>query len=370
MLLRPAVAACRRATAAAAPRAGWRTAAPASYSSFSASSTSHFSTSRTDGEDAPAGPTAAIAEPSSTDATDATDTTTAVTPVPDKTASSPAPTFPANLRLDDPAALAAPSPLDAVGSLRSAPAFLDNGTQPLPYLTPTVGDLTLDVASFDDNASPSVAQVTLDPAVFAVPVRRDIVQRVVQWQLAKRRQGTHRNKDISEVSGSGRKPWKQKGTGRARAGHIRPPHWRGGARAHPKRPRNYGYKLQKRVRNQGLRSALSAKVLEGAIHVVDPDTLPSHKTAHLQAWLAERELDSVLVVDGPECHHWLELAAGNIPQVDVLPQQGANVYDIVRRRDLILTTRGVEALTERVMKTGRNLRKKKSAVGSPAALEQ
>ena len=218
-------------------------------------------------------------------------------------------------------------------------------------------NLTLPVHAF--NSTETLGTVTLDPKVFGQPVRRDIVQRVVKWQLAKRRQGTHKQKNISEVSGSGKKPWAQKGTGRARAGHRRPPHWRSGARAFPKVPRDYSYKLQKKVRNQGLRSVLSAKILEGAVHIVDGDTMESHKTGPLVEWLAERNVDSAVIVDDDfEESDMLSMATNNIPRVLLLPQQGVNVYDIMKRRDLILTKKGLEMLTERVLTTGRPAGKK------------
>jgi large subunit ribosomal protein L4 len=240
-------------------------------------------------------------------------------------------TLPPNLRLSDPMILKPATPLDLSGANRGQPELLNHTFTD----TSKPPSLKLPVQNF--NSSDSTESVELDPSVFAQPVRRDLVHRVVKWQLAKRRQGTHRQKNISEVSGSGRKPWQQKGTGRARAGHRRPPHWRGGARAFPKRPRDYSYKLQKRVRNQGLRSALSAKVLEGAIHIVDGDTIDTHKTAPLVSWLSEREIDSAVIVDSDDgMNSLLEMAVGNIPNVQLVPQRGANVYDIVRRRDLIL----------------------------------
>ena len=259
--------------------------------------------------------------------------------------------MPSNLSLDDPHVLEEASPLDMHGAKRGQPE-----TTPASMSSPT---LELPIQNFHDNQISGNTQ--LNHKIFAHPIRRDLVHRVVKWQLAKRRQGTHKQKNISEVSGSGRKPWKQKGTGKARAGHRRPPHWRGGARAFPKVPRDYSFKLQKKVRNQGLKSALSAKVLEGAIHVVDVTSMNTHKTAALVSWLAEREIDSALIVDGDETNDNLNLAASNIPRVRMMPQRAANVYDIVQKRDLILTTEGLKELTHRILTTGGSKGKKKAA---------
>ena len=237
---------------------------------------------------------------------------------------------PSNLSIEDPFVLEPATPLDVHGANRGQP-------EPVNDFSDVTHPPNLEIPVQNFNSSKSLETITLDPEVFAQPVRRDIVHRVVKWQLARRRQGTHKQKNISEVSGSGRKPWQQKGTGRARAGHRRPPHWRGGARAFAKRPRDYSYKLQKRVRNQGMRSALSAKVLEGALHIVDGETLESHKTAPLVSWLAERDIDSAVIVDADDSDNGLlEFAVGNIPDVLLLEHCGANVYDIVKRRDLIM----------------------------------
>ena len=280
-------------------------------------------------------------------------------------------TLPSNLNITDPYIFETPTALDLSGANRGQPEVSNvaknaketndaNATEKdsQPSFPPS---LDLPIQSFQsENGNTTGDIVSLNPDVFAQPVRRDIVQRVIKWQLAKRRQGTHKQKNISEVSGSGRKPWQQKGTGRARAGHRRPPHWRGGARAFAKVPRDYTYKLQKRVRNMGLRSALSAKVLENAIHIVDVSTMTTHKTAALVSWLAEKDVDSALFVDGEQVNETLELAIGNIPRVALLPQLGANVYDIVKQRDLILTKEGLESLTRRVLATGRPKEKRRA----------
>jgi len=293
---------------------------------------------------------------------DASPSTTATT-----TTTTPVTTgFPTNLTMDDPDAVLPATPLDLVGAGQGQPEadsqlFVDISSPP---------NLTLPVQSFASSstttttstADANLGTVSLHPDIFGQPVRRDIVQRVIKWQLAGRRQGTHKQKNISEVSGSGKKPWAQKGTGRARAGHRRPPHWRGGARAFAKVPRDYSYKLNKRVRNQGLRSALSAKVLEGTLHIVDVSTLESHKTAPVVSWLSEREVDSAFIVDGNEMNSMLALAAGNIPRVEMNTPRGANVYDIVKHRDLILTKEGLDALVERILTSGRPHSKKTAVV--------
>ena len=294
-------------------------------------------------------------------------------------------TLPPNLTLADPSAVEPGSFLDEVGASQGMMGFARRDTGLMVGMKSLDGvampdgtieglpSLEIPIESFSSGPSESLTTVSLNEEVFAAPVRRDLVQRVVVWQRARRRQGTHRQKNISEVSGSGKKPWQQKGTGRARAGHRRPPHWRGGARAHPKRPRDYSFKLQKRVKNKALRAALSAKVLEGAIRVVDKTTLETHKTAPMAEWLAEREVDSALVIDAKasddaedssraDASQLLSLSCGNIMNVDVISFEGANVYDIVRRKDLILTVDGLESLTSWVLNTGKSSLKKKSAV--------
>jgi large subunit ribosomal protein L4 len=193
-----------------------------------------------------------------------------------------------------------------------------------------------------------VGDIDLADEVFGLPVRRDILARVVNWQLAKRRAGTHKTKGISEISGTTRKPYKQKGTGRARQGSLRSPQFRGGATIFGPVVRSHGFSLQKKVRRLGLKCALSAKQAEGRLVVIDAATVGEAKTKALRARLAALGWESVLIIDGATVDEGFARAARNLPKVDVLPQQGANVYDILRRDTLVLTRAAVEHLEARL----------------------
>ncbi|MGQ0676291.1 MAG: 50S ribosomal protein L4 [Rhodospirillales bacterium] len=194
----------------------------------------------------------------------------------------------------------------------------------------------------------SAGTVELDDAVFGATVRDDILARLVHWQLAKRRAGTHKTKGISEIQGTTKKPWRQKGTGRARQGSLRAPHFRGGARIFGPVPRDHGYDLPKQVRRLGLVSALSSKQAEGKLVVLDAAKLDKPKTKELAQRLDKLGLASALLIDGPQIDANFARAARNIPGIDVLPPQGANVYDILRRDVLVLTKAAVEALEARL----------------------
>ncbi len=190
--------------------------------------------------------------------------------------------------------------------------------------------------------------VELSDAVFGAKVRADILARLVHWQLAKRRAGTHKAKGISDIAGTTKKPWRQKGTGRARQGSLRSPQFRGGARIFGPVVRDHGYDLPKQVRKLGLVTALSAKRADGKLVVLDAAKAASHKTKDLAARFGRLGLNSALVIDGPELDQNFVRAARNIPGIDVLPQQGANVYDILRRDVLVLTRAAVEHLEARL----------------------
>jgi large subunit ribosomal protein L4 len=193
-----------------------------------------------------------------------------------------------------------------------------------------------------------VGDIELADEVFGLPVRRDILARVVNWQLAKRRAGTHKTKGISEIQGTTRKPYKQKGTGRARQGSLRSPQFRGGARIFGPVVRSHAFDLQKKVRRLGLKTALSAKQSEGKLSVIEAARIAEHKTKALRTRLAALGWDSVLIIDGPTVDEALARAARNLPRVDLLPQQGANVYDILRRDRLVLTREAVRHLEARL----------------------
>ena len=192
-----------------------------------------------------------------------------------------------------------------------------------------------------------VGDIELSEAVFGLPVRRDILARVVNWQLSKRRAGTHKAKGISEISGTTKKPYKQKGTGRARQGSLRSPQFRGGAVIFGPVVRSHEFGLQKKVRRLGLKTALSAKQAEGKLVVVDEARLDDAKTKALRSRFEALGWGSVLIIDGAVNESFAR-AARNLPKVDVLPEQGANVYDILRRDTLVLTRAAVQQLEARL----------------------
>ena len=201
------------------------------------------------------------------------------------------------------------------------------------------------VINIDNKA---VGELELDEAIFGVQPRKDILARVVNWQLAKRRAGTHKTKGISDIQGTTKKPYKQKGTGHARQGSLRSPQFRGGAVIFGPVVRSHAYDLQKKVRKLGLKMALSAKAAEGKLTILDEAAVKQAKTKALAGKFGKLGWSSVLIIDGPEVDEGFARAARNIPGVDVLPQQGANVYDILRRDTLVLTKAAVEKLQERL----------------------
>ncbi len=205
--------------------------------------------------------------------------------------------------------------------------------------------MKLDVINLD---SQNVGQIDLADEVFGVAVRADILHRMVNWQLARRQRGTHKTKTISEISGTTKKPYKQKGTGRARQGSMRSAQFRGGSTIFGPVVRSHAHDLPKKVRKLALRTALSAKAADGKLVVLDAASVDSHKTKELAARFAKLGWSKVLVVDGAELNVNFARAARNIPHVDVLPQQGANVYDILRADTLVLTKDAVQALEARL----------------------
>jgi len=193
-----------------------------------------------------------------------------------------------------------------------------------------------------------VGDIDLMDEVFGVAVRADILGRMVNWQLAKRRAGTHKTKERGEVRGTTAKPFRQKGTGRARQGSVRSPLLRGGGVTFGPRPRSHAFGLPKKVRRLALKSALSAKQADGKLVVVDEVQLDSPKTKALVERIAGFGWASALIIGGAAIDENFVRAAANIPAVDVLPQQGINVYDILRRDTLVLTRDAVRHLEERL----------------------
>ena len=193
----------------------------------------------------------------------------------------------------------------------------------------------------------AVGNTELPDALFAAVPRKDIIARVIHWQMAKRRAGTHKTKGMGEVSGTTKKPYKQKGTGNARQGSLRAPQFRTGGRVHGPVVRSHEYDLPKKVRRLGLISALSLKQAEGKLIVLDAAAGGNGKTKDLQAKLDTLGWSSVLIVDRAVDPVFLR-ASSNIVGVDILPTVGANVHDIIRHDVLVVTTAGVEGLVERL----------------------
>ncbi len=198
----------------------------------------------------------------------------------------------------------------------------------------------------------SAGTIDLQDAIFGLEPRKDILQRMVRYQLLKRMAGTHHAQDRSEVRVTGKKMYKQKGTGQARHGDKSVPQWRGGGKAHGPKPRSHAIDLPKKVRALALRHALSAKVKAGELVILDAAISNEAKTAALKAQFAKLAWTNALIIDGAELHDGFARAARNIPNIDVLPVQGINVYDILRRKKLVLTKAAIVALEARFSKTG------------------
>jgi large subunit ribosomal protein L4 len=205
--------------------------------------------------------------------------------------------------------------------------------------------MKLDVIKLDGAKAGSV---DLDDAIFGIDeIRGDILQRVVTWQLAKRRSGNHKIQVRNEVSRTGKKMYKQKGTGGARHGSRRAAQFVGGAKAHGPVVRSHAFDLPKKIRALALRHALSSKAKAGSLVVLDSVVLTEAKTAALRATFDKIGLKNALVIAGPEVDANFKLAARNIPNVDVLPNAGLNVYDVLRRQTLVLTKDAIVAISAR-----------------------
>jgi large subunit ribosomal protein L4 len=189
--------------------------------------------------------------------------------------------------------------------------------------------------------------VELSDAVFGLEPRADILQRMVRYQLAKRRSGTVSVKDRSEINRTGHKAYKQKGTGQARHGSRRANLFRGGGRSFGPKPRSFAIDLPKKVRALALKHALSSKAKTKTLMLIDTIELKDGKTKELKSRFAKLGLGSALIIDGAEVHAAFARAARNLPRVDVLPVQGINVYDILRHDTLVLTKAALEALEAR-----------------------
>jgi large subunit ribosomal protein L4 len=205
--------------------------------------------------------------------------------------------------------------------------------------------MKIDVLKLDASKSGSI---DLNDDVFGIAeIRADILQRCVNWQLAKRRAGTHKVQTRNENSRTGKKMYKQKGTGGARHGSRRAPQFVGGSRAFGPVVRSHEFSLPKKVRKLALRHALSSKAKSGDLIVLENAELKEAKTATLKAKLAKLGLTNALVIAGPAVEENFGRASRNLPQIDVLPDAGLNVYDVLRRHKLVLTRAAVDAIQAR-----------------------
>lgn len=205
------------------------------------------------------------------------------------------------------------------------------------------------MATFDviDKSGEKVSSIELDDAVFAAPVNENLFYEVIKWQQARRRQGTHHVRNRSMVSGGGAKPWRQKGTGRARHGSTRASQWVGGGRAMGPRPRSYDYALPKKVRRGALRSALSLRAREGRLVILDAFDLPETKTKEARRVLEGLGLHKALIVEDRGNVN-VSRSVRNLPTFQVLPPEGLNLRDILRYDSLVLTKEVAKKVEERL----------------------
>jgi len=205
--------------------------------------------------------------------------------------------------------------------------------------------MKLALQSFDGKAT---GDITLDKDIFGLPIREDILNSMVKYQLAKRRQGSHKTKTRAEVSATGKKAFAQKGTGNARASTLDTPRHRGGGTAHGPVVRDHSITLNKKVRALAMKTALSSKAANKQLIVVKDAVMKTHKTKPMVDALAKMNVKNAVIVTGKEIDANFDRATNNIPCIDVLSIDGANVYDILRRDNLVLTEEAVKALTEKL----------------------
>ncbi|ADI25181.1 50S ribosomal protein L4 [Geobacillus sp. G4] len=201
------------------------------------------------------------------------------------------------------------------------------------------------VALYNQNGQ-TVGEIELNDAVFGIEPNKHVLFEAVIMQRASMRQGTHKTKNRAEVSGGGRKPWRQKGTGRARQGSIRAPQWRGGGTVFGPVPRSYSYKLPKKVRRLAIKSALSSKVLENDIVVLDQLSLEAPKTKEMVKILNNLSVDRKALIVTDELNENVYLSARNIPGVKVVAANGINVLDVLNHDKLVITKAAVEKVEE------------------------
>lgn len=201
------------------------------------------------------------------------------------------------------------------------------------------------VALYNQNGS-TAGDIELNASVFGIEPNESVVFDAILMQRASLRQGTHKVKNRSEVRGGGRKPWRQKGTGRARQGSIRSPQWRGGGIVFGPTPRSYAYKLPKKVRRLAIKSALSSKVNDNNLIVLEDLNLDAVKTKEMAAILKGLSIEKKALIVTADANETVELSARNLPGVTVVEANGINVLDVVGHEKLVMTKAAVEKVEE------------------------
>jgi large subunit ribosomal protein L4 len=192
-----------------------------------------------------------------------------------------------------------------------------------------------------------IKDIDLDKQIFGVELKEEIIYRMVRYQMAKRRSGNHKTKGISEISGTTKKPFKQKGTGSARQGSKRSPQMRGGAVIFGPQVRSHAHKLPKKIKKLALKMAISKKIKDGKFKIISELKISKPKTNLFRSKLLSLKLESVLFIDGKDIDNNFLLAAKNVPKIDILPVAGINVYDILKRDFLVLSENAVNGIKER-----------------------
>lgn len=204
--------------------------------------------------------------------------------------------------------------------------------------------MKIEVNSLDNK---KIKDIDLDKQIFGLELKEEIIYRMVRYQLAKRRSGNHKTKGISEISGTTKKPFKQKGTGNARQGSKRSPQMRGGAVIFGPQVRSHAHKLPKQIKKLALKMAISKKVKDGKFRIINELKMSKPKTNLFRSKLAGLKLDSVLFIDGKDIDNNFLLASKNVPKIDILPVAGINVYDILKRDYLVLSENALNGIKER-----------------------
>ena len=204
--------------------------------------------------------------------------------------------------------------------------------------------MKIEVNSLDNK---KIKDIDLDKQIFGLELKEEIIYRMVRYQLAKRRSGNHKTKGISEISGTTKKPFKQKGTGNARQGSKRSPQMRGGAVIFGPQVRSHAHKLPKKIKQLALKMAISKKIKDGKLKIINELKMSKPKTNLFRSKLAGLKLDSALFIDGKDIDNNFLLASKNVPKIDILPVAGINVYDILKRDYLVLSENAVNGIKER-----------------------